>query len=162
MNLNIYKTRKLLLAGEVIIVPTETVYGLAVIEKYRDKLDQVKNQPKSKPMARIYSSVKPILNMVEDILLKEIVSRLLPGPFTLLLNVPEKTGFRVPEHPIWSELLQGVEEVVLMTSANIHGEKPAVTFTEAKAIFPQLEGFDGGPSYYRRASTIIDLTSGMR
>ena len=146
-----------LVSGEVVICPTETVYGLCVLEKFRHKLDLLKGQPTSKPLAFVYSSVDDVLLNVEDPFTRDALIRLLPGPFTILMHKNDVTvGIRVPQHPFWSQFLDGITEPVLLTSANRHGDKPASDFQTATILFPTVYGYDGGPAT-GHPSKLIDL-----
>ncbi len=159
-NTHILIARKALLNGEVIICPTETVYGLAVLEKNRDILDTLKGQNSSKPLTYVFSSIEPVLSIVNDTYTQIAIQRLLPGPFTLLIlnNLGSTIGIRVPDHPIWPLLLDKVDELVVMTSANLHKDHAATDFSTAHSIFPHLIGIDCGTTQYARPSKIIDLT----
>lgn len=149
--------RQSLLHGEVVICPTETVYGLCVLQRFRYNLDLLKEQPSSKPLAFVYAHVEQILPYIEDQFTREAIKRLLPGPFTILIQLDGTTvGIRIPEHPFWPEFLDGINEPVLLTSANFHGSKAATEFRAATLIFPSLHGFDGGKSI-GKPSKIIDL-----
>jgi tRNA threonylcarbamoyl adenosine modification protein (Sua5/YciO/YrdC/YwlC family) len=152
-----------ILSGAVVILPTETVYGIACLPEHESKLNQVK-QREYQPSAYIYPSVT---SLFEDIPLSEylklIVERLLPGPFTLLLpQGSQKIGVRVPDHSLCVEFLSELGRPVVMTSANLHKQPPAISFAEAKHNFPDLDGLDGGQPHYSKPSAIIDLTTVLR
>jgi len=146
--------------SKVIILPTDTVYGLACLPKDRDALDKVKNQPSSKLVAYVYPKVSDVICLTDDAYVRMAIESLLPGPFTVVFIARDgrTVGVRVPAHPLCQDLLVSLGGPLLLTSANMHGERPAITFAEASSIFPSLPGVDGGPCLYQRPSCIIDLT----
>jgi L-threonylcarbamoyladenylate synthase len=147
--------------GNPVILPTETVYGLAVLPQYIDKLYSAKQRPGTVPIAFAYYNVESLLADIEtNEYQKMCIKALLPGPFTLLLNDKQgyKIGIRVPDHSVCQTILSMIQGPLLLTSANLHKQKPAVTFVEACKIFPEIIGVDGGQCKYSRPSMIIDLT----
>lgn len=163
-------------AGRVVVLPTDTVYGL-VADAYqpaaRDELYALKGRDASKPSALVAASVEVLLACVPE-LSSEIVRALLPGPFTLILPNPRQRfawlcgddptaiGVRVPllAGP-GREVLDQVG-VVVATSANVPGEEeprrlddvPAAVRSAAAAVV------DGGelPGI---PSTVLDLTGAL-
>jgi L-threonylcarbamoyladenylate synthase len=159
--MNEKSVRNALLKGNLVILPTETVYGIACLEKYSKKLYALKNKPTSASLARIYGSKKAVLaNYVMSEFATIAVNKLLPGPFTLLLNDKDrKIGVRVPDHKMCVECIKGIKKPIVMSSCNLHGQSPAKTFEEAKRMFPELDGLDGGECKYGKASMILDITN---
>lgn len=158
----ISQARDAMLRGEVVILPTETVYGLAVIAQNRDKIYELKSRPTTKHLAHVFSSKEALLEQVKpDRYTEMAINKLLPGPFTLILNTKDgrKIGARVPESEACVQVLRDIPGEILLTSANLHNEFPAMSFTDAKQIFPELIGVDGGECKYSRPSMIIDLTT---
>ena len=134
MVIDLHKIRVSLLSGEVVIVPTETVYGLLVLEKYRQKLNQLKQRPEEVVFANVFSSIEKAKEKIPsspevDLLIES----LLPGPFTIIINSKNgsKIGIRVPDHLLFLEIIAGIEEDMIMTSANLHGHPPAVSYEQA-------------------------------
>jgi L-threonylcarbamoyladenylate synthase len=146
--------------NKVWIIPTETVYGLGALPQHREHLDRLKGQSSYKPITYAYPDVAQPLELTDDLYVRMCIQALLPGPFTILMNTRDnvKIGVRVPDHALCQSILREIGSPILLTSANRHGEKPAFSFEEARAIFPDLIGVDGGPCAYSRASCIIDLT----
>ena len=159
---DLQKIRVSLLSGEVVIVPTETVYGLLVLEKYKQKLNQLKQRPEEVVFANIFSSIEKakerIISSPEvDLLIKS----LLPGPFTIIIESKNssKIGIRIPDHLLFLEIIRPIEEDMVMTSANLHGHPPAVSYEEATALFPSLLAVDGGRPKYGKPSMLIEVKS---
>lgn len=158
-----HKLQKAILSNEVIILPTDTVYGIASLPENEGKLNKIKLR-EHQPSARVYYSKEQLFNEIKlDQYLTLIVERLLPGPFTLLLpHEGKKIGVRIPEHHLCLDFLRELDRVVVMTSANLHKEIPPTSYTAAKANFPHLQGLDGGVCKYAKPSAIIDLSEVIR
>lgn len=152
--------------GEPVVVPTETVYGLACRPDLPGAIERVfaiKERPDSKPLPRMVSSVEEVQFQVSDwpesaALLAE---RFWPGPITLVLNTPTGTiAFRIPDHPVLLALLRRSPVPLAVTSANRSGEEEALTARAAAnalgSSVPLI--LDSGPSRLSSHSTIIDCS----
>ena len=104
-------------AGELVILPTDTVYGLcgAESDEVARRIAELKGRDTSRPIALLFADVEPALERAPGL---ERAAHLLPGPFTLIVGT---LGVRVPALP--AEAAAVVREVgsVLATSANRHG-----------------------------------------
>jgi L-threonylcarbamoyladenylate synthase len=82
-----------------------------------------------------------------------------PGPLTLILHAigGGTLGVRIPKHSVALELLRAAGPL-LTTSANLHGQDPAMTAEEASALAGVDAVIDGGPAPGGVASTVLDLT----
>lgn len=151
-----------LLKGGVVLIPTDTVYGLAVIPNDEDavsRLFQLKARPQNVNLPIMVASVADLekLNVkIEPAALKLLHSNYIPGALTLVLGfdneerVPwlegrEEIAVRIPND---EKLLQVLEKTgpLLVTSANKHGNPTATVATE---ILTELAGkpdmvVDGG------------------
>jgi len=125
-------------AGKVVVLPTDTVYGLAATAfdpAGRDALYHLKGRVETQPTALVAASVEVLLAYVPELAgrSESILRALLPGPFTLVLpnpagrfswlcgETPEALGVRVPGVAgAAREVLDAVEAVVA-TSANLPG-----------------------------------------
>jgi len=165
-----------LLAGGVVVVPTDTVYGLAALPgdaAAMSRLFDLKGRGSASPMAVLCADVRQAVALVdpEDAAgLQAVGERWWPGPLTLVcrrrsaielhLGEPAATvGLRVPDHPLVTAVAARVGPVAA-TSANRHGQPPAVTAEEA--LLALGEGLavvvDEGP-IEGRASTVVDTTT---
>jgi L-threonylcarbamoyladenylate synthase len=109
-------------AGRAVILPTDTVYGLCVLPEHEDVLYELKGRDRSKPVALLAADVDAIAAAVPG-LDRVVLSRLLPGPYTLVVPAPGRApvGVRVPDlPPAAAEVLRAVG-VVAATSANASG-----------------------------------------
>lgn len=129
----------LLEAGELVVVPTETVYGIACDPAHLEKLYAAKERDRGKPIARLAAS----LEQVEALGAKfgkhglALAKRYWPGSLTLVLDTPDGlTGFRVPAHEVPLALARDFGRPIALTSANKSGGADAVNAQEA---FQSLE-----------------------
>jgi len=149
----------LLSKGQVIIVPTETVYGLAAdaeLESAVTKLKELKGSQSSKMLQRLAANVDDVRQRVScwDARIKRMATKFWPGPLTLIL---EDVGWRVPDHPFLRDLIRRFGRPLAATSANLAGEKPALSCQEAVNVF---EGkidlaLDGGRGSVGQASSVV-------
>jgi L-threonylcarbamoyladenylate synthase len=104
-------------AGELVILPTDTVYGLCGTEsdEVAGRITELKGRDPLQPIALLFADVESALERAPGL---ERAARLLPGPFTVIVG---GLGVRVPELP--PEAAEAVRAVgrVLATSANRHG-----------------------------------------
>ena len=166
----------LLRAGQLVAVPTETVYGLAgngLDETAVEQIYEVKGRPQ----------VKPLSLMVPDALAMErccrevppqahaLAKHFWPGPLTIVLRskdlVPaivraggETVGLRCPDHPMTLELLRLSGIPFAAPSANPSGEPSPKTAEEVEAYFDGKIAaiVDGGPCGLGKESTILDMS----
>ncbi len=163
---SIERARAALREGKLVILPTETVYGLvaraddpAVVERVR----RTKERPPTKPFARLVASTAAVEAEVGALprTARALAERFWPGPLTLVLE-PERggepVGYRVPGFQFALEAIAcGVP--VLATSANRSGGPEPTTCQDALAA---LEGrvdlaFDAGPALLARPSTVVSV-----
>jgi L-threonylcarbamoyladenylate synthase len=142
-------------AGQAVILPTDTVYGLCALPEHEDVLYELKGRDRSKPVALLAADVDALIAAVPD-LDRPVLERYLPGPYTLVF---ETAGVRVPNlPPEAAEVLREVR-VVAATSANLSGgpdprrveEVPEAIRSACGAIVDAGE-LPGVPS------TVIDLS----
>jgi L-threonylcarbamoyladenylate synthase len=170
---------RLILAGEPVAVPTETVYGLAA------------DATNAEAVARIYGakgrpSFNPLIVHVPDLAAAEkigefgpqardLAERHWPGPLTLVVPLREGTGIasivtaglptiglRAPSHPAMQALVRAVGRPLAAPSANASG---AISPTRAEHVLKSLGGripliIDGGATERGLESTIVAATDG--
>ena len=137
----------------VLLVPTETVYGLvcdAAHEAARAKIYDMKRRPSSKLLTLFFASVQAASEAFPEMpeTAKRFAAVFCPGPVTLI--VPDGdgcTGFRIPDHPALLRLLSAYGRPLASTSANLSGQPPAHSADEALAslALPPDGVMDGGP-----------------
>jgi len=147
-------------AGDAIVLPTDTVYGLAALPHYVDRLYGLKGRPDSIPIAVLVESVDQARTLVRvPVAAERLADAFWPGPLTLVLEEVDgqsTLGVRCPDHPFVRDLARRVG-ALSTTSANRHGEVTPPTAAEAAA---SLDGevaviIDGGPCH-GVASTVVD------
>lgn len=151
--------------GELVIVPTETVYGLAADDRNpaaMERLFDAKGRPQNKPIALLAASVDELDRHGVKLgpVARRLAEKFWPGPLTMVLDAPSGwTGFRIPDHPVMQALLRAWGGVLAVTSANRSGEPPAQT---AAAALAALEPFvalalDAGPVTGGVPSTVVKV-----
>ena len=82
-----------------------------------------------------------------------------PGPLTLVLQAigGGTLGVRIPKHKVALELLRHAGPL-MTTSANLHGEEPAMSAADAEKLTGVMAVLDGGVAPGGTASSVLDLT----
>jgi len=141
-------------AGQAVILPTDTVYGLCALPEYEDVLFELKGRDRSKPVALIAADVDGLLAAVPG-LDRAVLERYLPGAYTLVL---ENVGVRVPNLP--RDAAEVVREVgvVAATSANLSGgPDPRRVEDIPEGIRAAVGAIVDGGELPGTPSTVIDL-----
>ena len=101
-------------AGQAVILPTDTVYGLCALPEHEDVLYELKGRDRSKPVALIAADIAALPGDLD----RAVLELYFPGPYTLVF---ESGSVRVPNLP--PEAAEVVREVgvVAATSANLSG-----------------------------------------
>lgn len=154
-------------AGEIIAIPTETVYGLAVDSaniQAIESLYDLKGRDPSKPFQMMVATLEDAEEFVQlDDRARKLAAAFLPGPLSLVLPSnckPQTTiAIRIPNHPTTLELLKAWGKPITATSANLSGQPAATSAEEVKSIFSQLLILNGGKCSVGVASTVVDLTT---
>jgi L-threonylcarbamoyladenylate synthase len=165
--------------GELVAIPTETVYGLAGNAFNTEailKIYQTKKRPSFDPLIVHVGKMEQVNGFVKEFPeeLKKLANAFWPGPLTLLLTkesiVPDlvtsgldTVGIRVPNHPLTMELLLKLDFPLAAPSANPFGY---ISPTKASHVVDQLEGkipyvLDGGVCRVGLESTIVGLEQGQ-
>jgi len=153
----------LLEAGELVVVPTETVYGIACDPAHLEKLYAAKERERGKPIARLAASLEQVEAFGAQFGKhgRALAEKYWPGPLTLVLETPEgMTGFRVPAHEAPLALARAFGRPIALTSANKSGGADAVSAQEA---FQSLEAavalfLDAGECSGKVPSTVVQCS----
>lgn len=172
---NIAEVIEILKKGEIVALPTETVYGLAADasnDQAVQKIFLAKGRPSFNPLI-IHAANKEIVKQhVEwNDLAETLAQAFWPGPLTIICprrsesiskyaTADLKTvGFRVPNHPLMLEVLEGLGGLIAAPSANVSGKLSCTTAQDVFLSFDQkIPVLDGGPSYCGLESTIVDCS----
>ena len=170
------RAAELLRAGEVVALPTETVYGLAanaLDEKAVAKIFGIKGRPAHNPIIVHIVGNAMAKECVKDFtaLAEKFARSFWPGPLTLVLARAEKipgnvtadgetVGVRWPAHPFIQAVIRECGFPLAAPSANLSNQ---ISPTNAAHVRAQLEGkisliVDGGQSQVGIESTVLDLT----
>ncbi|MCU1306742.1 MAG: translation factor [Acidobacteriaceae bacterium] len=163
-------------SGQVVGMPTDTFYGLAVDPlnlRAVDRIYEIKSRSRHKALSLIVESVDQIEDLAQPLQgdFYALARRFWPGPLTLIvkassrlpLKVTANTGnvaVRVPSAEIPVALVRATGFPITATSANLSGASECTT---AESVQAQLGNripliVDGGTSPRVVASTIVDLT----
>lgn len=170
---NIDKAIAELINGEVVAIPTETVYGLAgnaFDQEAIKKIFTLKNRPFYNPLIIHIKSADYLHTIAEDIpeIAFEMAKYFWPGPLTLILKKQkyisnlitagkDTVAIRVPNHPVALELLKKLEFPLAAPSANPFG---SISPTSAEHVFNYFKKelkiiLDGGDCEKGVESTIV-------
>lgn len=172
---DITKANKLLAQGDLVAIPTETVYGLAanaLNEKAVLSIFETKQRPSFDPLIVHVGHIDAVENYANwhDERLKKLAQIFWPGPLTILLPkknvIPDivtsglqQVAIRVPQHVLTLKLLNSISFPLAAPSANPFGY---ISPTTAQHVNQQLGNqiqyiLDGGPCQVGLESTIIGL-----
>ena len=164
-------------AGETVILPTDTVYGLCV-DAYHEapirRLLRQKKRPREIPVALVALDLEVLLDAVPELRGRAAVlaRALLPGPYTLVLPNPaqryrwltgmrpETIGVRIPDLPTEAKDVLDGFGAVAATSANVHGGPDPARVEDVPESVRRAAAavIDAGP-LPGTPSTVIDLTA---
>jgi len=127
-------------AGGIVVMPTETVYGVAVADTASALASVVacKQREAAKPIALMAASLAGVAAHLAErgaalpVAARRLAQRFWPGPLTMVLGPAGATeGYRVPDHALARRILEACGGILRVTSANRSGEPDACTASEA-------------------------------
>ena len=163
-------------AGELVIFPTDTLYGVGADPFNESSVKKVfiaKNRPFDMPLSLAVSNEK----MMESVAVlnenaRKLIRRFLPGPLTVMLTkkptIPDiltsgsnQVGIRIPDHPFAIRLIDRFGPITA-TSANLHSHPDPI---DAPMAQKDLKGHaqicvDCGKTKHGAGSTIVDVSDG--
>jgi L-threonylcarbamoyladenylate synthase len=156
-------------SGDVIAIPTDTVYGIAALPGDPDAMQRLftlKARSPQKSIAVLVASIDQAAELSRDPV--GDVARWWPGPLTAIVHrrpgarlhlggADDTVGLRCPDDDFVRRLATAVGPIAA-TSANVSGETTAVTAAEVAARFPSLGLVVDGGTLGGAASTVVDLT----
>ena len=166
---------EILARGGVVVIPTDTVYGLGAVPRDADAVDklfELKGRPSAKAIPILAADVEQLAGVaLFDDRARAVAARFWPGPLTLVLPRAERfdadlggtddstVAVRIPRSDVALPLMRAVGPLAV-TSANLSGRPAATTSDEARAVFGNRVQFvlDGGDCN-GRPSTIISLVN---
>ena len=166
----------LLAAGQVVAIPTETVYGLAANALDGDavlRIFEAKGRPQDNPLIVHISALEQLEDLAEELspAVYQMAEHFWPGPLTMVVKkkavIPDRTsagldtvGIRMPSHPVARAIIDAAGVPLAAPSANTSG-KPSPT--TARDVLDDLNGkipaiVDGGACSVGVESTVVDMT----
>jgi tRNA threonylcarbamoyl adenosine modification protein (Sua5/YciO/YrdC/YwlC family) len=162
--------------GGQVVLPTETVYGIAAradLESAREGVAELKGRPAEMPLTWHVGSLDALerFERVSPMALR-LAERYWPGPLTLVLpGVPRGleyvardgwTGVRFPAHEATRDVLAACDFPVVMTSVNQHGSPPALDAEAAERVVANRSVLvvDGGACKMAESSTVLRVGPG--
>ena len=175
--LNIRYAGELLKQGEIVAIPTETVYGIAADCTNATAVEKIfiaKGRPQDNPLIVHIASLQMLDGVVKEFpeRAKKLAKAFWPGALTIILPKGEKlcdatcagldsVGVRFPAHPVAQAVIKAAGVPLSAPSANISG-KPSPT--TAEDVFFDMDGrlplvLDGGECNAGVESTVLSLLS---
>lgn len=181
----VHRAVQALAEGQLVALPTETVYGLAASACRADavqRLLEVKGRPTGQPLTLAIKSAEEAPDFVPDMspLARRLARRCWPGPVTLVVDhdhnegltrqlppevreavAPNGTiGLRVPANDMSQDVLRMLSGPIVLSSANRSGQPDAVT---AQQVVEALDGdvalvLDDGPCRYGQPSSVVRVS----
>lgn len=169
------EVKKVLDNDGIIIMPTDTVYGIACncfSERAIEKIFEIKRRARYKPINVLTDSVEKMYQVAKNINPKEqeLIDKYMPGSLTVIFDkredVPEvltggleTVGIRIPNDARALTILKAVDYPLATTSANVSGQPDGVQLND---FITEFDGkvdiiIDGGPTDLKQSSTIVKV-----
>lgn len=173
---NIGHCARLLQAGEIVAIPTETVYGLAgnaLSEPSVIKIFRIKGRPLIDPLIVHFKSVESAeIHTKPNDYFYRLAKAFWPGPLTIVIpkkkSIPDivtaglsSVAVRVPQHSVFRKVLNCIDFPLAAPSANPFGYvSPTLADHVEQTLGNRIEAIlDGGACEHGLESTIVDLRS---
>lgn len=162
--------------GDVLIYPTDTIYGIggdATNEDVVEKVYSIKERDRGKPLLVLMNSLAMVENFVAGIssLGRELTKKYWPGAVTFIFNANENLppvltagtrtiGIRVPQNKFCIDIITAAGVPIISTSANLSGTTGG---EKIKNVIEEFTGkvnliVDAGDAVLSTPSTIVDVT----
>lgn len=142
-------------SGRAVIVPTDTVYGLAALPENVDLLFELKQRPLDKAVAILVARPADAEGLFDPLpTTRRLMENCWPGALTI---VQDGCGVRCPDHPLVQALAAAVGPIAT-TSANLSGQPTPDTAAEAAAAFPDVHLVIDGGKLQSPPSTVVEVT----
>jgi len=159
--------------GEVIVYPTDTLYGFGVDATNTDAIHRLNRlKGRIQPLSIVLESVEHIHDFAEFKGEIEIeINNLFPGAYTVLLpaesnelspfvqNGSPNIGVRIPDHFFPVKLVKMLGKPIITTSINRHGNDPLNDVTQVEIDFPNVDIFEDFSHTPSKGSTIVDFST---
>ena len=173
----ISKAVNLLNNGDVVVFPTDTIYGIGASiasESGIKKIFEVKSRSPDKPLIIYVASFEQLQEVTQEVpestisSLRKIWPGAMSGIFLKTKIVPsfvtsgkDTVAVRIPNHQLCLELVRRVGHPLAVTSANVSGMETQKTAPEVAAQLGERVPLvlDGGPNPEQQPSTLVDFTT---
>ena len=168
----IEKAVKSLKDGDIIVYPTDTLYGFGVDATNSNAIQGLNHlKGRSQPLSIILQNISEIskyASITSEI--KAELESIFPGQYTVLLlsidselsplvfNSSLLVGIRIPFHFFPLQLVKEFGKPIITTSINRHGNEPLNDVTQVEAHFPNINIFEDNDHSPSQGSTIIDMS----
>ena len=159
-------------SGNLVISPTDTVYGIMADSMNLDAIKNVfeaKNRDYSKPLILLVSNTNMLYDYVEEVndIEKELIDRYMPGRLTIILKKNNKVsnmissgsdfvGIRIPDNKEIITIINKLGRPVISTSANISGNDTINSIdTIDKKLLDKISYIKDGGIIDSKSSTIV-------
>lgn len=173
------KISNLIKNGEIVVFPTETVYGIganALDINAVKKIFEAKGRPSDNPLIVHLASKNQIIDIAQDISEMEwnLINAFMPGPFTIILKrkeiVPDcvtagldTVAIRIPKNEIAQKIISEANLPIAAPSANISGKPSGTTFATVKEELEERVAavIDGGETEIGLESTVVKVINNV-
>lgn len=177
MNVAISEAIEILKNGGIVLVPTDTAYGISCrIDSHEavGRLFHLRNRPQTMAVPILCSSVdmvKEYVKYVPQPVQTQLMEKYWPGALTIILSamnekIPslirggtDTIGVRIPNHPAALELIEGVGVPLVGTSANFHGNPTPYAVEDLDPeLVALVDGVVEGVCTLQKESTVVNCT----
>ena len=173
VNTNVKLAGQLIINKEIIIYPTDTLYGFGVDATNSDAIYSLNRlKGRAQPLSIIIDSVPTIQQFVNlDTKFESDINKIFPGPYTALIPAIESTlspliqngspniGIRIPDHFFPIQLTKLLGKPIVTTSINRHGNEPINEVIQVEIDFPNVDIYEDDQHKISIGSTIIDYST---
>lgn len=170
---------KSLSCGNLVIFPTETVYGIGTIatdEEAVKKIFIAKKRAMDNPLIVHLANMEDISKyaIISNDVEQKLIDAFMPGPFTLILkkkeNIPnvvscnlDTVGIRIPSNKIIHTILEKLDQPIAAPSANVSGRPSGTNIDDIKDEFSESVSYiiDGDNSLIGLESTVVKVVDGV-
>ncbi len=148
-NIDLIKTK--FKNGEVVIFPTDTVFGIGCIASNNMAIERIyslKERDKNKSLLLNFANIRQVENFAYlDEKVTFLIEQFMPGPLSIILKVKpgtslsnyvindNKIGIRIPNNKVLLDIISSINYPIVSTSCNKSGFLPAINAQEAEKIF---------------------------
>jgi L-threonylcarbamoyladenylate synthase len=155
--------------GGLVLLPTDTVYGIAgdpAVPGVEKLIGKAKSRDPDKPIPLLAAGIDELRRLGAEPGAAEqaLAAAFWPGPLTMVLRLGERDeGCRVPDHPVALALIRAAGGLLRVTSANRSGEPDALDADAAAAALGDaaMLVLDAGPSPGGLASSVVRVDDGQ-